>query len=94
MHHPLPPNVRLLLAARAARSLGQGATVASFSLYLQALGFSGEAIGTVLMAGLLFGALLTSIIGPLSDRVSRRALLSAMRSPPRWRRSPPCWRRT
>lgn len=49
--------------------------VASFTLYLQALGFSGAAIGTVLMAGLLFGALLTSIIGPLSDRVSRRALL-------------------
>jgi MFS family permease len=63
------------LAARAARSLGQGATFASFTLYLHALGFSGAAIGTVLMAGLLFGALLTSIIGPLSDRVSRRALL-------------------
>jgi MFS family permease len=63
------------LAARAARSLGQGATVASFSLYLQALGFSGTAIGTVLMAGLLFGALLTLIIGPLSDRMSRRSLL-------------------
>jgi MFS family permease len=63
------------LAARAARSLGQGAMVASFSLYLQALGFSGTAIGTVLMAGLLFGAAMTSIIGPLSDRVSRRALL-------------------
>jgi MFS family permease len=63
------------LAARAARSLGQGATVASFSLYLEALGFSGAAIGAVLMAGLLFGALLTLIVGPLSDRVSRRALL-------------------
>ncbi|MGH8298131.1 MAG: MFS transporter [Steroidobacteraceae bacterium] len=75
MHPALPPNVRRLLAARAARSVGQGATVASFSLYLQALGFSGAAIGTVLMAGLLFGALLTLIIGPLSDKVSRRALL-------------------
>jgi MFS family permease len=72
---PLPPNVRRLLAARAARSLGQGATFASFSLYLHALGLGGAAIGTVLMAGLLFGALLTSIIGPLSDKVSRRALL-------------------
>jgi MFS family permease len=72
---PLPPNVKRLLAARAARSLGQGATFASFSLYLHALGLSGAAIGTVLMAGLLFGALLTSIIGPLSDKVSRRALL-------------------
>ena len=49
--------------------------VASFTLYLQALGFSGTAIGTVLMAGLLFGATLTIIIGPLSDRTSRRALL-------------------
>ncbi len=75
VHPPLPHNVRRLLAARAARSLGQGATVASFTLYLQALGFSGAAIGAVLMAGLLFGALLTSIIGPLSDKVSRRALL-------------------
>jgi predicted MFS family arabinose efflux permease len=64
-----------LLGARAARSLGQGATIASFSLYLQALGFSGAAIGAVLMAGLLFGALLTLVVGPLSDRMSRRALL-------------------
>jgi len=75
VHPPLPPNVRRLLAARAARSLGQGATVASFTLYLHALGFSGTAIGTVLMAGLLFGSLLTLVIGPLSDRTSRRALL-------------------
>lgn len=75
MNPALPANVRRLLAARAARSLGQGATVASFSLYLEALGFSGAAIGTVLMSGLLFGAVMTSIVGPLSDRVSRRALL-------------------
>ncbi len=71
----LPHNVRCLLAARGARSLGQGATVASFSLYLHALGFSGTAIGMILMAGLAFGALLTLIIGPLSDRSSRRRLL-------------------
>lgn len=75
MNPPLPPNVRRLLAARAARSVGQGATVASFSLYLHALGFGGAAIGTVLMAALVFSALLTVIIGPLSDRHSRRALL-------------------
>ena len=49
--------------------------MASFTLYLHALGFSGTAIGTVLMAGLLFGSLLTLVIGPLSDRTSRRALL-------------------
>ncbi len=77
MPQRLPHNVRCLLAARAARSVGQGATVASFSLYLHALGFGGTAIGVILMAGLAFGALLTLIIGPMSDRTSRRRLLIA-----------------
>lgn len=73
----LPRSVRLLLAARTARSLGQGAMVVSFTLYLQALGYSGPAIGLVLMAGLVFGALLTLLVGPLSDRRGRRGLLLA-----------------
>jgi len=73
--HSFPLNVRLLLGARAARSIGQGVTVASFALYLHALGYSGAAIGTVLMAGLSFGAVLTAVVGPLSDRRSRRGLL-------------------
>lgn len=72
---PFPLNVRLLLGARTARSIGQGVTVASFTLYLHALGYTGAAIGTVLMAGLSFGALLTAIIGPLSDRRNRRRML-------------------
>ena len=72
---PFPRNVRLLLAIRLARSLGQGVTVASFTLYLQALGYRGPAIGVILTAGLMFGALLTLIIGPLSDRRGRRNLL-------------------
>jgi MFS family permease len=72
---PLPRSVRLLLAARTARSVGQGAMVVGFTLYLQALGYSGTAIGAVLMSGLIFGALLTLIVGPLSDRRGRRALL-------------------
>lgn len=88
--------MRCLLAARGARSLGQGTTVASFALYLHALGFDGVAIGTVLMAGLLFGAALTLVVGPMSDRVSRRGLLigyeiaaalaalAAMLSPNEW----------
>ncbi|MGH8206841.1 MAG: MFS transporter [Steroidobacteraceae bacterium] len=71
----LPRNVRLLLAARSARSVGRGAMVVSFALYLHALGYNGAAIGVVLMAGLLFGALLTLIVGPLSDRRGRRGLL-------------------
>ena len=71
----LTRNVRLLLAARAIRSVGQGVTVASFTLYLHELGYRGTAIGTVLMAGLSFGVLMTLIVGPLSDRRGRRGLL-------------------
>lgn len=72
---PLPRNVRLLIGMRAARSVGQGALVAAFTLYLHALGWSGTAIGAVLMAALLFGTLLTIIVGPLSDRGGRRLFL-------------------
>ena len=72
---PLPPEVRRLLAARAIRSLGQGVTVASFTLYLHALGYRGAAIGAVLMAGLAFGVLMTLVVGPMSDRRGSRGLL-------------------
>jgi MFS family permease len=71
----LPRDVRVLMAARAARSLGQGAMVAAFALYLHALGFNASAIGAVLAAGALVGAILTAIVGPLSDRRGRRGLL-------------------
>lgn len=74
---PLPRNVRLLIGMRAVRSIGQGAMVASFTLYLNALGWSGTAIGAVLMGALLFGTLLTIIVGPLSDRGGRRSFLLA-----------------
>lgn len=72
---PLPRNVRLLIGMRAVRSVGQGAMVAAFTLYLHALGWSGTAIGAVLMGALLFGTLLTIIVGPLSDRGGRRTFL-------------------
>lgn len=72
---PLPRNVRLLIGMRAVRSIGQGAMVASFTLYLRALGWSATAIGAVLMGALLIGTVLTMIIGPLSDRGGRRAFL-------------------
>lgn len=74
---PLSRNVRLLIGMRAARSVGQGAMVASFTLYLHALGWTGTAIGAVLMGALLFGTLLTIIVGPLSDHGGRRAFLLA-----------------
>src|SRR5699024_6386731 len=73
----LPRNVRLLIGMRAARSLGQGAMVAAFTLYLHALGWSGTAIGAVLMGALLVGAAMTIAVGPLSDRGGRRWFLIA-----------------
>lgn len=48
-----PLNVRLLVVSRAARSIGQGITIASFTLYLHALGYGAAAIGAVLTAGLI-----------------------------------------
>jgi MFS family permease len=72
---PLPRNVRLLIGMRAARSIGQGALVASFALYLDALGWNATAIGAVLMGALLLGTVLTMIVGPLSDRGGRRSFL-------------------
>ncbi|GAB3030738.1 MFS transporter [Oleiagrimonas citrea] len=72
---PLPRNVRLLMGMRTARSLGQGAMVAAFALYLHAMGWTGTAIGAVLMGGLLVGSVLTMAVGPLSDRGRRRAFL-------------------
>ena len=74
-YRAFPRNIRLLIVSRFARSVGQGVTVASFALYLHALGFGGTVIGAVLTAGLVFGATLTAIVGPLSDRRSRRAML-------------------
>lgn len=73
----LPRNIRLLIGMRAARSLGQGAMVAAFTLYLHALGWSATAIGAVLMGALLVGSALTMAVGPLSDRGGRRRFLIA-----------------
>ncbi len=73
----LPRNVRLLIGMRGARSLGQGAMVAAFALYLHALGWTATAIGAVLMGALLFGTLLTIIVGPLSMLTTTPWLLIA-----------------
>jgi MFS family permease len=71
------PTVRRLIAARAARSVGQGALVAAFTLYLHSLGWSAPAIGATLSAALVGGAALTVVVGPLSDRRGRRSFLLA-----------------
>ena len=71
----LPRTARLLIASRLARSLGQGALVVDFALYLHALHWSAVAIGGVFMGSLIFGAGLTLLLGPLSDRLGRRQFL-------------------
>ncbi len=71
----LPRTARLLIASRLARSFGQGALVVDFALYLHALHWSAVAIGGVFMGSLIFGAVLTLVLGPLSDRLGRRYFL-------------------
>jgi MFS family permease len=73
----LHPTTRRLLLARALRSVGQGALVVDFALYLYALGWSGVAIGLVLSASGLFGAALSLLVGTVSDRLRRKPFLLA-----------------
>jgi MFS family permease len=60
---------------RTVRSIGQGALVVDFALYLHELGWSAVAISGVLSGALLVGSVLTLIVGPLSDRIGRRQFL-------------------
>lgn len=73
--HDLHPTARRLLMARAMRSVAQGALVVDISLYLNALHWSGLAIGLVLTGGGLSAALLSLAIGHMSDRSRRRPFL-------------------
>jgi len=71
----LHPTTRRLLLARTLRSVGQGALVVDFALYLHALHWSGSAIGLVLSGGGLFGAALSLLVGLSSDRLRRKPFL-------------------
>jgi MFS family permease len=71
----ISPAARRIIAARTARSVGQGALVAAFTLYLHTLHWDAPQIGAVLSGGLLLGAALTLWLGPLSDRLGRRQFL-------------------
>lgn len=68
-------NVRLLLGARAARSVGQGLLAVDFALYLKLLRWSPTQIGILFMGGLLLSSLTALFLGPLSDRFGRRRFL-------------------
>lgn len=60
---------------RAIRSLGQGALVVDFTLYLHTLHWSAVAIGLLLSAGGLFAATLSLLVGMTSDRLQRKPIL-------------------
>ena len=49
--------------------------VVDFALYLRALGWSAAQIGTLMMAALVLGVVLTLLVGPISDRIGRKRLL-------------------
>ncbi len=70
-----PRAVPLLMAVRFARSIGQGALVVGFTLYLHALGWGAAHIGALLSGALLVAVLLTLLVGPASDRLGRRRFL-------------------
>ena len=67
----------MLVAARGARSLGQGVLAVDFALYLKALEWSAPAIGSLFMGGLLLSSLISLSMGPLSDRLGRQRFLLA-----------------
>ncbi|HKV95992.1 MAG TPA: MFS transporter [Gammaproteobacteria bacterium] len=71
----LHPATRRLLAARAVRSVAQGALVVDLSLYMHALHWSGLEIGLTLMAGGLVAAAFSMLIGVVSDRLQRKPFL-------------------
>lgn len=73
----LPLTARLLIASRVARSIGQGALVTDFALYLGALRWDAVQMGEMWMGGLILGALLTMAAGPLSDSLGRKPFLIA-----------------
>ena len=71
----LTRTARQLITARFLRSVAQGALAVDFTLYLKVRGWSAPDVGLLLMAGGLAGALLSLLVGIVSDRVGRRLFL-------------------
>lgn len=71
---PSQTPIRLIIA-RFFRSIGQGALVVDFALYLHALKWSGSTIGSLFMVSMIFNSLLALILGPLSDQKGRKHFL-------------------
>lgn len=71
---------RLLVVVRGVRSIGQGALVVDFALYLRALHWTGGQIGALLTAAMISGIALMTLVGPLSDQIGRKSLLLGFES--------------
>ncbi|SIS58333.1 MFS transporter [Alicyclobacillus vulcanalis] len=69
--------VPYLQAARALRSVGQGVAIVDMALYLKEIGWRATAIGGVMSAAGVAGALLILVVGVASDRVGRKPFLFA-----------------
>jgi MFS family permease len=70
-------DLRLILAARAARNFGDGFAVIILPAYLTAIGYSPAQFGVVATTALLGSALLTLAVGYLAPRFDLRSLLIA-----------------
>jgi MFS family permease len=70
-------DLRLILAARAARNFGDGFAVIILPAYLTAIGYAPAQIGVIATAALLGSALLTLSVGWLAPRFDLRSLLIA-----------------
>jgi MFS family permease len=70
-------DLRLVLAARAARNFGDGFAVIILPAYLTAIGYAPAQIGIIATTALLGSALLTLSVGWLAPRFDLRSLLIA-----------------
>ncbi|WP_028962190.1 MFS transporter [Sulfobacillus thermosulfidooxidans] len=71
----IPLVARSLMTIRFLRSISQGALAVDFVLYLHAMHWSAAAIGLLLMASGLTGALLSIVVGLISDQYGRKPFL-------------------
>src|SRR6202795_3834004 len=72
-----PPDILYLYGARALRGFGDGFAILILPVYLQAIGFSPQAIGIVASASLLGTAALTLLTGFFAPRFELRKLFLA-----------------
>ena len=71
-------NLRVILGARIAMSVGRAVASVVTALYLAAIGFSAVRIGALFVAVTVTSALMSSTVGLLADRLGRRPFLVAV----------------